>query len=491
MVDILYVHPAKHAVGRGYVGLGTPYVFMPVGVVALANLLLAEGLTVRGINYPAELAQDDRFSLQAWLAENRSACIVLIDLHWYEHAFGAMAVARVSKEVLPQAKVVLGGMTASIFADEIIAAFPYVDYVIRGDAEGPLIQLARALCDSDEAAVTTIPNLVYRQGEVVYSKAQSYIADGETLDRLDFVNLSFLDNANWYRRLQFSATGLTADDATATGHWLCLGRGCYCNCSFCGGGARAHEAIFRRKGVLVRSSARVASDISQLANLGVRQVSFNLDPAMLGEQYAVELFKLVRTSGARLGLYNEQFGLPKPRFVEDLATTFDVSYSELAFTLLSGAEDVRRRNGKAFSNREFLRLLATLREFGIPIYIYFSLNLPGENERTFEHTLSLAQAIADAYPPHLLKLINMLHTLDPLSPLACQPAKFGAQVHYRHFRDYYNYCRATPAARPGVMSVGLRGFEDGSCRSLPHMVERWNAFAERRGGMVYSVPPTW
>jgi len=490
-MDILYIHPAKHAVGPKYVGLGTPYTFMPVGVVALANLLRSQGFAVAGVNYPAQLAKDPDYDLLRWLADYPEARVVLIDLHWYEHSHGALEVARVCKHILPQARTVVGGMTASIFADEIIAAFPYVDYVVRGDAEGPLVQLVRALCNGDEVAAAASPNIVYRRGEIIYSKAQSYVADAEMLDRLDFVDLSFLHDANWYRRLQFSATGLTSSDAAATGHWLCVGRGCYANCSFCGGGARAHEAIFRRKGVLTRSPARVASDIGRLADLGVRQVSFNLDPAMLGERYAAELFSLVRTGGTRLGLYNEQFWLPKPRFLRDLAATFDVSYSELAFTLLSGCEQVRRRNGKPFSNREFLSLLPFLREIGMPIYVYFSLNLPGEDEHAFEQTLTLAQILVDSYPPQLLKMINMLHTLDPLSPLARQPAKFGVEVHYGRFRDYYNYCRATPAARQGVIPVGLRGFEDNSGRSLSHMVERWNAFADRHGGMIYPVPPTW
>jgi len=491
MADVLYVHPAKHAIGHGYAGLGTPYVFMPVGIVGLANLLRAAGFAVRGVNYPAELARDEHFDLNAWIADNQDARVVLIDLHWYEHAYGAMEVARVCKETLPHAWTVIGGMTASIFADEIIATHPYVDYIIRGDAEVPLVRLVQALCDGDAEAVAAVPNVTYRRGEVIRENPHSYVAGEETLEGLDFVDLSFLDHADWYRRMQFSATSLTVNDKDAKGHWLCIGRGCRFNCSFCGGGARSHKAIFHRNGVLTRSPDRVAADVARLAELGVRQVSLNLDPTMVGDRYATDLLLSIRASGAKLGLYNEQFSLPKPRFLADLAETFAVDYSELAFTMLSGCEAVRRRNGKSFSNRAFLRLLACLRDIGLPIYVYFSLNLPGEDESTFEQTLDLARAIADSYPPRLLKMINIIHTLDPLSPMAEQPRRYAITTEFKSFRDYYAYCRVTPAARPGVLSVALRGFKDSRKRSLVRMAERWNTFCQQRGGMCYPVPPTW
>ncbi|NPV07544.1 MAG: radical SAM protein [Anaerolineae bacterium] len=490
MADVLYVHPAKHGTAKSFRGLGTTYPFMPVGVVGLVNLLRSEGISVRGINYPAELAREPDFDLAASIGTGGGARVVLIDLHWYEHCFGAIDVARLCKRLMPDVAVILGGITATIYAREILASHSSVDCVVLGDAEATLVPLVQTLIAGRDPAEQNLPNLALRRGGEVVVHAPTFCAQPELLDRLDFVDLSFLDHPDWYRRMQFSATGLTADDERNTGHWLCIGRGCSLKCSFCGGGREAQRAIFGREAAVMRSPERVANDIGRLADLGVRQVSLSLDPCLAGPQYWRPLLKRLREAGIMIGLYNEHFALPGREFVRDLAETADVTYSELGFTLLSGSEAVRRRNGRHFSNRDFLRLLELLRSIGMPIYVYFSLNLPGENEKTLEETLSLADRIAGMYPPTLLKMISMFHTLDPLSPMAEESGAYGVDITYRSFQDYYNYCRATPAAGR-VPSSALRGFRDRSTRDLDAMAERWNQWSRRRGGFCYPVPPTW
>jgi len=42
--------------------------------------------------------------------------MILIDLHWYDHCYGAIETARACKEILPSAWTILGGLTASGFA---------------------------------------------------------------------------------------------------------------------------------------------------------------------------------------------------------------------------------------------------------------------------------------------------------------------------------------------------------------------------------------
>jgi radical SAM superfamily enzyme YgiQ (UPF0313 family) len=88
-------------------------------------------------------------------------------MHWYEHCYGAVETAKFCKQVLPDAWIVMGGLSATGFAREILENFPSVDFIIRGDAEIPLLALARLLLQSgqavDPAALAGIPNLSYRQ----------------------------------------------------------------------------------------------------------------------------------------------------------------------------------------------------------------------------------------------------------------------------------------------------------------------------------------
>ena len=235
MPDVLYIHPAKHDVDSGFQDLGF-YFFVPVGVIGLVNLLRREGLRVRGINYPAELIRNRAFRLRPWLAAHKDAKLILVDLHWYMHSYGAISVARACKQVLPEARVVLGGITASLFAAEILRSFPEVDFVIRGDAEEPLLGLARQVCSGTGVPLSTIPNLTYRSNGKVVENELGYCATSDDLDGLNFVDLDFLVHASWYGRLQFEPTTLTQSMSEPVGHWLCIGRGCRFDCSFCGGG---------------------------------------------------------------------------------------------------------------------------------------------------------------------------------------------------------------------------------------------------------------
>ncbi|MCB0182817.1 MAG: cobalamin-dependent protein, partial [Caldilineaceae bacterium] len=221
-MDILYIHPAKQEVEARYDKFAAcpPYPFIPVGVIGFVNLLRAEGWQVAGLNLPLELALEPAFDLHAWLRTQAAAKLVLIDLHWYEHCFGALAVARAVKAVWPQTPVVIGGLTASNFAEEILANFPVVDFIVRGDAETPLKLLAATCCGDSTVALDDVPNLLYRQADKVTQNPRSYFANAADLDTLDFVTTDWLHHHRSYAALQHYGQGrIDLHHPTRLGHW--------------------------------------------------------------------------------------------------------------------------------------------------------------------------------------------------------------------------------------------------------------------------------
>ena len=490
MPDVLYIHPAKHDVDSGFQDLGF-YFFVPVGVVGLVNLLRREGLVVKGINYPAELIRNRAFRLRPWLAAHKDVKLILVDLHWYMHSYGAISVAQACKQVLPKARVVLGGITASLFAAEILHSFPQVDFVIRGDAEEPLLGLARRLCSGDNVPLSSIPNLTYRAQGQMFENELDYTATPENLDKLDFVDLDFLEHADWYGRLQFEPTTLTQSLREPRGHWLCIGRGCRYDCSFCGGGRQSHKLFAGRNGFVLRSAEKAAHDTRRLAEKGIDQVSLNLDPAILPPEYWRALFAHMRRLGVQIGINNEHFQLPSPEFVQDFCESAEVGRSELALSLLTGSEKVRRLNGKHYSNQKLFEIVDVMKENQVPLYVYFSFNLPGEDEKTFRQTLRVAQRLRHNYPPHLLKMINMAHTLDPCSPMSRKPGRYAIDIGLRSFVDYYKYCQQTLAIEAGEGPWKVRGFAYRQDRSLPKMVRQWNEFCAEQPNSCFRIPESW
>jgi radical SAM superfamily enzyme YgiQ (UPF0313 family) len=485
---VLYVHPSKLPVDKpvDWAAGASPYVLAPIGVIGLANAIRGAGIAVVGLNYPMEVAQDPSFRLVPWLRAQRDVRLVMVDLHWYEHAYGAMDVVRACKYVWPDVPVLLGGLTASRFADEIMAQFNAVDFLLRGDPELPAVDLVEGLVGGGLAA-DRIPNLSHRiDGQPVHN-AVTYHAGLREIEALDFVDTSFFVGGERHGRFQSS------DFARLTGQWLCVGRGCHMGCGFCGGSKRSHLAISGREAVLTRRPEVVADDIARLAARGLTQVSLSHDPAVLGKPYWSRLFAAIQDSRVRIGIYNECWQLPALEWVDAIADTFVVADSQLAISPLSGDEDVRLLNGKHYSNERLLQFLSALERRRLPIFVYFSLNLPGETESSLARTIALARQIVRTYPPELITVANMLHTIDPESAFATDPDRFGIDVHMRTFMHYYEYAYLTPYARPEAKSGRIRGFDLKSpgSRSIPRMAAMWDAAAAELGPSCKPVPPVW
>src|SRR5262245_6092959 len=253
---ILYVHPSKLPVDKpcDWSAGASPYLLAPMGVIGLANALRARGIEVVGINYPSEVALDPTFRLVPWLRLQRDVRLVMADLHWYEHAYGAMDVVRACKHVWPDVPVLLGGLTATGFAEEIMANFQAVDYLLRGDPEAPVVELAEGLLGGG-LRPERIANLSHRvDGQPVHNDL-AYHAGLRELEALDFVDTSFFVGQSGYARFQSS------DFGRLSGQWLCIGRGCHMNCGFCGGSKQSHLALSGREAILTRRPELVADDV--------------------------------------------------------------------------------------------------------------------------------------------------------------------------------------------------------------------------------------
>jgi radical SAM superfamily enzyme YgiQ (UPF0313 family) len=474
--SILYIHPPKLPgwVPRNWREAFASYQVMPMGAVALANLLREEGFAVTGLNYAMELDMDPSFDLMAWLEKRPSPLLVVLDLHWLEHSFGALEVARACKEAYPGVAVAIGGLTASWYAREILREFPQVDFVIRGDAEAGIVGLAKHLAKG-RPDLRDIPNLSLRNKGQVAENPLTYTVRSDGLDRLDFVSLDFLVHRKEYYWRQSSRY------REIRGHWLCVGRGCRHDCCWCGGGRSAHERIAGRRKLVVRSPQRLLDDLTRICELRLDQAALSHDLALPGRSYWEQVLSGMRRKKIQLGLWHQQFQLPSRDFLHALGKSVRVETSLLELTPLSGNEKVRRLNGKFFSNQQFLRALKECRAREIPLFVYFSLNLPGEDAETIRETLLLARQVREIYPSPLLRMANMFHTIDPGSAIARKPERFGLHNRWNGFLDYYRYGQRSTEARDDAEVATLRGFAAIKPRPLADMFEQWVALCHELG----------
>jgi len=183
--------------------------------------------------------------------------------------YDAFFVAGISKEILPKAKVILGGAHATALPVQTLTDCDQIDIVVKGEGEIPMIEIA------SDKALHEIKGTVFRVGkEIVSTEPQdSY----PSVDVFPFPARHLLD-MDFYRRptphiirgILLRATSIIAS------------RGCPYRCAFCAGPlVSGHRVRFR-------SPERVIEEIEHLVNrYGIEGVYF-ADDMFLANRKMVE-----------------------------------------------------------------------------------------------------------------------------------------------------------------------------------------------------------
>src|SRR4030042_3154754 len=169
-MDCLFVHVPKFKNYYRPIGEYACSNSLPMGVLALADLLACEGYDTEVLHLGVEWIEDKGFSLIDYIAQKRPR-VVALSLHWHPQSYDVLEQARMIKEAFPEIFIILGGLTASFYHREIMERFPWVDAIIRGEGEGPLLQLMEGLIKGGR--LETIPNLTWRQGDKVCEKPRA------------------------------------------------------------------------------------------------------------------------------------------------------------------------------------------------------------------------------------------------------------------------------------------------------------------------------
>ncbi|WP_455684808.1 B12-binding domain-containing radical SAM protein [Thomasclavelia sp.] len=402
-----------------------------MGILAILNDISKSDIEVIGVNVAIEKSLNKDFSVSKFL-EGIKYKILLIDLHWYEHSYGSIYIAKQSKKLFSSIPVILGGYTSTIFSKEILEKFKDIDYIISGDSDYPLPLLVKFLLNKTNIKISDIPNLYYRSDKNIIESKIKW--KQSTLDKLDFTSTDiFLNN----KYIPFITTIGVRNDTPS--YWLCIARGCIFNCSYCCGANKNMNQLFNdRCDVLLRSPNIVANDIKILTDKGIKHICISHDFEMFGEQYYKNVFNEIKRLNIKPGLYLECFQLPSIKFIKDILDTFEKENILLVISPISGNEELRKQNGKYFNNIDFFKVLDFIKQNRIKLQLYYTLNLYGETKKQFNETIDQIKYIR--YELELNKR-NIYYQPVVVDPLAGMRNFEKIEVSYNTFTDYYEYCQ--------------------------------------------------
>ena len=300
-LDVLYIHP-----GHKFIDY-----FIPTGLIGLLNGLncAKKGILPKSID--KELI--------------RRAKIIVMDVHWYYNLFTASQLSSSIKKINPQAKIILGGYTASILAEALLKKFE-IDFVVRGDADGCLPKLVECLLGQGES-LEEVPNVIGQgfksQKRYALSQKDYNEADCLTLDWFEDFKSTVAEFQRIYAQHKRTVVGNLPVFPI-----IPVFKGCRYDCDWCYGSKTLQQQICGR-GQVIRSPEYIKQDLERcqkdkdIHRINVLADFFDAFPRRTVEE--------ILGGGYDLDLYYDFYNLPKLEDIKLLLRSFKFKY--LAFCL--------------------------------------------------------------------------------------------------------------------------------------------------------------
>lgn len=449
-LDCLLIHTPKFNNYYKPTGNFTWVNYLPMGLLGLADYLDRNGHPCRILHQGVEWMNDKSWQVEDGL-ESVDAPLIALSLHWHHQAYDVIETCRKIRALRPAAYILLGGMTASFFHEELVRDYDCIDAVLRGDAEIPLLELVRRLKEGNKE-LGNVPNLTWRnpQGEVICNPV-TYCGGQEELDGLCFSNLELLHNHRTYvdyitfpfivLKYVSKETNYKRTSIRRKLFPLTLGRGCPMNCTWCAGSFDPQkERISCREKVVWRGYDAVMADIKRAMDYGYDAIYSVFDPRPQpeGQDYFIGLFRRIREEGlaGKLGWMHEATGLTSREFVDEFIMTFPEDFRIIGVSPETGNEQVRRTNkGYFYSNRQLYEMLDYLAEKDIDVGVFLTYGIPGENEDSLWDTIRMRDEIVKRYGKRTcVRALSV--EIEPGAPWQIEPEKYGVVTSRKTFKDF-------------------------------------------------------
>lgn len=471
-IDCLLVHSPKF---RNYYPPMNSYSStnrMSQSLLGLADSLNKSGLKARVLHMGVEKLRDRNFDIGQFVHSHKIP-LVGISMHWHQQITDSLITARQIKSNNPESYLVLGGATASFFANDLLESYDFLDGVLTGEAEIPIKSLAEKI-QSGKSDLGDVPNLVWRKEGNICQNESFYQASESDLNHICYTNLEYLFHFDDYigfpkavintrlpDKINYIASKKMYGELSRVFAGLVIGRGCYVDCFYCAGGNRAQKLINHRHNVTFRSQEAVIRDIKTLISFGYTGSYVSFDPQPNSQAYYQELFSRMSAEKLNFSLIFSCWDLPTPEFIDSFSKTFaDSKIAKISISPETGSEPLRKQSrGRYYSNKELLDILNVCEKHQVKTTVFFSLGIPRETDSDFQETIRLKQQIESKY--HFAETTAFVIEMEPGSPWHLHPDYFGIRSLRTSLKDFIIQ-QNDPLYSPMFTTGYLRGADEKS-----------------------------
>jgi radical SAM superfamily enzyme YgiQ (UPF0313 family) len=325
-----------------------------------------------------------------------------------------LLLAKAVKHLLPNTCIVLGGPQATAVAEESLAAFPWIDYVVRGEAESAILEFVHVVANQKKPHETS--NLTYRTNGKILSTPL-----GPLLNDLD--SLALPD----YRAYPLFEEALIREDHGVKEKFIPLeaGRGCPYGCCFCSTSSFWHRRRRQKSPDLLVEQIKSVAHKYKIKALLLMQDLFATEGDWL-----VDFLHAMEGSGEISWCCALR---PDSVSAQTLAKMRRVGCGYIFFGVESGSQRVQKLIGKNLDISKTRRTIEAAVASGIRVKTSFIVGFPWETADDLQDTLSLHKHFLDIGVE-----ASQVFLLSPL-PKTQITTQYASQLRF----DPYQFARAT------------------------------------------------
>jgi anaerobic magnesium-protoporphyrin IX monomethyl ester cyclase len=337
-------------------------IYVPVGIGFLLAMAEKEGIPARIID---EQVEDDTVRLVGEYVKGIDPPY-LFGFSVLTAAFKqAVVVARELKERYPDSIICFGGIHPTAAPDEVLS-YPFIDVVIRGEGEFPLIDLYR--CVKDRRDFSRVSGLSYRSnGRVVHNDRAPGIVDLNSLPPFP------------YSRFTSGKYDLG---------FVISSRGCPHQCIFCS------NRITTGRRYRVRSADVIVDEISMLyQRYQVRQILFLDDNLLVNKERIYHLMEEIRKKGFHKKMafnFQARGDNVTEQLLKDL---YESGFKSVFFGLETASERIMKLIRKGETVAQCVDAVRMAKRIGFHVSGTFVYALPGETHEDRMDCISLAREL--------------------------------------------------------------------------------------------------
>ena len=282
--------------------------------------------------------------------------------------------ARAIKEALPTCKVVVGGWHASYVPDSLLES-PEIDYVVMGEGEKAVTELATCIVNGNEPAAITIPGVACRRAGANIKNPPKFI---EKMDEIPYPARHLLPLELYDRTIEY----LNVKPADV----MSISRGCVFHCGFC--------ETRKLWGNICRgfSPQRVIGEIQDLqSKYGTKGIYFINDNFTLRKKETLELCDLMVKNKLHLEwVCDTRVDLVNQELLEAMSRA---GCKTIWFGVESGSQKILQRIGRDTTLAQIENAFKLCRKNNIKTACSFMLGVPGETLKDMEASLKFAKKL--------------------------------------------------------------------------------------------------